>query len=282
VTNEKVAQSEPDRPPPPSGFYNDGNGCYYISALQLILRCCPKLIVALQELADGSWMGGKRIKLSLLVIELHNRIIVGGGDGTELAQEIRKHLTSNSKDSALLAPNSDGSERQHDAHEFIFAFLGCLNDEFKLESGVPPEALQKDVSHTPIDALFGFCMLKEIHCVECDCCHTTSEKCLDMPLELNRCIGTIQHLGELSRRAVYSQGELGNYQCDFCGKFGTSTKTTQITNLPEYVLMHIQRFQQLPEGSPFAKKNNVSLKHHVLVHYAEIKISSHTTIVFLS
>ncbi|KAK9466645.1 hypothetical protein V1512DRAFT_163090 [Lipomyces arxii] len=218
------------------GFINNGVTCYMNSVLQVLLHV-PAMVeyllhvhrkdctvgescimCAFCKLADECYPSSPRRK------PIYPRFIL-------------KKLKQNG------ARFSD--HRQEDAHEFLRQFIDAL------QLSVAPKSLPEPLKETSvIHRIFGGRFRQQIRCRKCDYPSNTFQPTLDMQLDIGRGGGTVEDaLKKFFAGEQLTKSKGNAYKCERCKTHVDAEKRSLIYDAPEYVTLHLKRFDFTMRGT---------------------------------
>ncbi|KAJ8099355.1 hypothetical protein POJ06DRAFT_133695 [Lipomyces tetrasporus] len=226
------------RYPNTPGFVNNGVTCYMNSVLQVLLHVpamvdyllhvhrkdCNEsdscMMCAFAKLADECYVAGGRRK------PLYPRFIL--------------------KKLKVVQPNSKfGDHRQEDAHEFLRQFIDAL------QLSVAPKHLKEPVKETSVvHRIFGGRFRQQIRCKKCNYPSNTFQPTLDVQLDIRRGGGTVDDaLKKFFAAEMLSKAKGNAYKCERCKTHVDALKRTMIYDSPDYVTLHLKRFDFTLRGT---------------------------------
>ncbi len=260
VKSTAVASTETSTPAPLS---NLGNTCFMNATLQSLNSCFPSKIT----------LPSPSKTLQVLLTTLHQMRTTK--QKSVAPRELLSTLSTRYKKFSLF--------QQQDAHDFLRCLFNCIKEEHGKEGD-------------PLAMMAGK-MVSRVRCGRCRRVSDTEEPFLDISLSLNAENSIEESLSKLSledasieqlfsawSRACELKGSNG-YHCEACSPSDPSiiqdaTLTFKLLQLPEILIIHLQRFKTVLRATTTKKKKQTCfamevLKDHQCINYpAILKIPS--------
>eukprot|EP01060_Flectonema_neradi_P023346 TRINITY_DN31594_c0_g1_i1.p1 TRINITY_DN31594_c0_g1~~TRINITY_DN31594_c0_g1_i1.p1 ORF type:complete len:310 (+),score=49.98 TRINITY_DN31594_c0_g1_i1:160-1089(+) len=220
----------------PTGIMNIGNSCYMNAVLQVM------------QVIFGKILKGDRDVSKQPVLAAMTRLY----ECTSIPRDASEVKMVMSKNHQMMR----GFEQQ-DAHEFMLAVVNDLNSELKLSA-----------DRTVDETLFGT-QRTETKCLRCQNSSSNESEFIDIPTVLPQAktsflsssivrsvpfIGTsLQHTLNDCLNESFKPEKISDYKCSSCNQLVTCERQSTITNPPDVLIFHLQRF------TPMLVKLNDSL-----------------------
>ncbi|KAK9369609.1 hypothetical protein V1509DRAFT_619997 [Lipomyces kononenkoae] len=226
------------RYPNTPGFINNGVTCYMNSVLQVLLHV-PAMVEYLLHVHRKDCPGNDSCMMCTLA-KLADECYVSGGRRKPIYPRfILKKLKT-------AQPSSKFSDhRQEDAHEFLRQFIDAL------QLSVAPKHLKEPIKETSvIHRIFGGRFRQQIRCKTCDYPSNTFQPTLDIQLDIRRGGGTVDDaLKKFFAGEMLSKAKGNAYKCERCKTHVDALKRTLIHASPDYLTLHLKRFDFTLRGT---------------------------------
>ncbi|KAK4800988.1 hypothetical protein SAY86_021475 [Trapa natans] len=146
--------------------------------------------------------------------------------------------------------------REEDAHEFLRHAIDSMESICLSESRTSSASSEEDT--TLIGLTFGGYLQSKIRCIKCQGKSERQEKILDLTVEIDGDIGTLQEALKKFMICEIMDGE-NKYQCNRCGSYEKAKKKLTILEAPNVLTIALKRFQLGKYG-----------KLNKFIHYPEI------------
>ncbi|XP_062191398.1 ubiquitin carboxyl-terminal hydrolase 16-like isoform X2 [Phragmites australis] len=214
----------------PFGLHNLGNSCYANAVLQCFMFTRPLTAYLLQGLHSKNCSK----KEWCFMCEFEKLIVEGKQGKTALSPTgILSHLHD--------IGSSFGRGKQEDAHEFLRYAIDAM------QSACMKEA-RKSAAHrlaeetTLVQLIFGGYLRSKIKCARC---HVSSEQCermLDLTVEIDGDISSLEEALERFTSTEVLDGE-NRYQCSRCKSYERAKKKLTISEAPNVLTIALKRYQ---------------------------------------
>ncbi|KAK9446921.1 uncharacterized protein V1518DRAFT_407470 [Limtongia smithiae] len=224
---------------PTPGFINNGMTCYMNSVLQVMLHV-PALVDYLlhKHRSEHSSSSESESCFVCTVCTLADELYSGGNR--------RKPLYPRAILKRLRAGGAKFSEhRQEDAHEFLRHFIDGM------QLAVAKKSLPEPVKETSvIHRIFGGRVRQQIKCRTCHYASNTYQPSLDIQLDVRRGgLSVVDGLNKFFAGEELSKVRGNAYKCSKCKAHVDATKRTLIYDAPEYLTLHLKRFDFTLRGT---------------------------------
>ncbi|KAK9386296.1 hypothetical protein V1515DRAFT_605092 [Lipomyces mesembrius] len=226
------------RYPNTPGFINNGVTCYMNSVLQVLLHV-PAMVEYLLHVHRKDCTENDSCMMCTFAKLAEECYVSGGRCKPIYPRFILKKLKS-------VQPSSKfGDHRQEDAHEFLRQFIDAL------QLSVAPKHLKESVKETSvIHRIFGGRFRQQIRCKKCDYPSNTFQPTLDIQLDIRRGGGTVDDaLKKFFAGEMLSKAKGNAYKCERCKTHVDALKRTLIYVSPEYLTLHLKRFDFTLRGT---------------------------------
>ncbi|KAK9238190.1 hypothetical protein V1525DRAFT_401794 [Lipomyces kononenkoae] len=226
------------RYPNTPGFINNGVTCYMNSVLQVLLHV-PAMVEYLLHVHRKDCAGSDSCMMCTFA-KLADECYGSGGRRKPIYPRfILKKLKA-------VQPSSKFSDhRQEDAHEFLRQFIDAL------QLSVAPKHLKEPMKETSvIHRIFGGRFRQQIRCKKCNYPSNTFQPTLDVPLDIRRGGGTVEDaLKKFFAGEMLSKAKGNAYKCERCKTHVDALKRTLIHGSPDYLTLHLKRFDFTMRGT---------------------------------
>ncbi|CAN6542874.1 unnamed protein product [Malus baccata var. baccata] len=214
----------------PSGLINCGNSCYANAVLQCLSFTPPLTAYLLQGFHSKDCLK----KEWCFMCEFESLV--------SKAKEGSSPLSPMGILSQLRKIGSQlGNGREEDAHEFLRYAIDMMQSVCLTEAGVNSSRSLKEET-TLIDLTFGGYLRSKIKCTKCQGKSERQERMMDLTVEIEGDIGTLE---EALRRFTGTEtldGE-NKYQCGRCKSYEKAKKKLTILEAPNILTIALKRFQ---------------------------------------
>ncbi|GLU16093.1 hypothetical protein SLE2022_325430 [Rubroshorea leprosula] len=213
----------------PCGLINCGNSCYANAVLQCLAFTPPLTAYFLQGLHSKSC--GKK---ECFMCEFENLILKAKEGKSVLSpigilsqlQNIGSHL---------------GNGKEEDAHEFLRCAIDTMQSVCLKEVGVNMTG-SSDEETTLIGLTFGGYLRSKIRCMKCKEKSERQERMMDLTVEIEGDIGTLEEALKRFTGTEILDGE-NKYQCSRCKSYEKAKKKLTILEAPNVLTIALKRFQ---------------------------------------
>ncbi|KAF8023335.1 hypothetical protein BT93_F0747 [Corymbia citriodora subsp. variegata] len=224
----------------PRGFVNCGNSCYANAVLQCLVFTPPLTAYFLQGL--HSKLCPKKEWCFMCEFE---SLIQKAKEGTSPISPIR--IVSQLQKIGSQLHNG----REEDAHEFLRCAIDamqsiCLVKSVEMESGSSEEET------TLMGLTFGGCLRSKIRCTKCQVKSERQERMMDLTVEIEGDIGTLEQALRQFTENETLDGE-NKYHCSRCKSYEKARKRLTILEAPNVLTIALKRFQ----SGKFGKLNKL-------------------------
>ncbi|KAH9309646.1 hypothetical protein KI387_037557, partial [Taxus chinensis] len=216
---------------PPRGLINCGNSCF----ANVVLQCLTYTRPLAAYLLHGSHSEKCQKKDWCFMCELEQLVSrARGGDGALSPIKILSRIKS--------IGNHLGYGRQEDAHEFLRFAIDTMQsiclDEAGGEEAVHP------IAHltTFIQQTFGGYLQSKVKCKKCDYESNRYEIMMDLTVEVNGNIESLEDALKQFAAAEFLDGE-NKYKCDRCKSYVQARKWLTVHEAPNILTIALKRFQ---------------------------------------
>ncbi|KAH0453279.1 hypothetical protein IEQ34_017603 [Dendrobium chrysotoxum] len=131
--------------------------------------------------------------------------------------------------------------REEDAHEFLRYAIDAMQYTCIKETGDVAENFLEDTSSL-IQLTFGGYLRSEINCMKCKAKSEQLERMMDLTVEIQGNIGTLEQALEQFTTTEVLDGE-NRYRCDRCKSFERAKKKLSVVEAPNILTIALKRFQ---------------------------------------
>ncbi|XP_050375495.1 ubiquitin carboxyl-terminal hydrolase 17-like [Argentina anserina] len=214
----------------PSGLINCGNSCYANAVLQCLAFTPPLTSYLLQGLHSNSC--AKKEWCFMCEFEM---LILKAKEGKSPLSPIGILSQLRSIGSQL------GNGREEDAHEFLRYAIDTMQSVCLMESGVNASRSLKEET-TLIGLTFGGYLRSKIKCSRCQGKSEQQERMMDLTVEIEGDIGTLEEALRRFTGTEVLDGE-NKYQCSRCKSYEKAKKKLTILEAPNVLTIALKRFQ---------------------------------------
>lgn len=213
----------------PFGLFNYGNSCFANAVLQCLAFTRPLTAYLLE--------GFHRAKCSrrgwCFTCEFENLILKGKQGQSPLSPVgIISHID---RIGSHLAHG-----REEDAHEFLRYAIDAMQYTCIKETGVVADNFPEDSNL--IQLTFGGYLRSEINCMKCKAKSEQLERMMDLTVEIQGDIGTLEQALKQFTTTEVLDGE-NRYRCDRCKSFVRAKKKLSVIEAPNILTITLKRFQ---------------------------------------
>ncbi|KAL6859084.1 hypothetical protein ACP4OV_018086 [Aristida adscensionis] len=214
----------------PFGLHNLGNSCYANAVLQCLMFTRPLTTYLL----EGFHSKNCSKKEWCFMCEFEKLIMEGKQRKTALSPTgILSHLHD--------IGSSFGPGKQEDAHEFLRYAIDAMQSVC-LKEAKKGGAHQLAAETTLVQLIFGGYLRSKIKCSRC---HVSSEQCepmLDLTVEIDGDISSLEEALERFTSTEVLDGE-NRYQCSRCKSYERAKKKLTISEAPNVLTIALKRYQ---------------------------------------
>ncbi|CAK9163609.1 unnamed protein product [Ilex paraguariensis] len=213
----------------PCGLMNCGNSCYANAVLQCLAFTPPLTAYFLQGLHSKScgkkeWCFTCEFESLVLKVKEGSSPLTPIGILSQL-QNIGSHL---------------GNGRQEDAHEFLKNAIDAMQSVCLKEAGVNASGSLEET--TLIGLTFGGYLRSKIKCMKCGGKSERHERMMDLTVEIEGDIGTLEEALRQFTSTEILDGE-NKYQCSRCKSYEKARKKLSVLEAPNVLTIALKRFQ---------------------------------------
>ncbi|XP_022732824.1 ubiquitin carboxyl-terminal hydrolase 16-like [Durio zibethinus] len=214
----------------PFGLVNCGNSCYANAVLQCLTFTPPLTAYFLQGLhsktcAKKEWC---------FTCEFEN-LILKAKDGKSPHSPIR--ILSQLQNIGGQLVNG----KEEDAHEFLRYAIDAMQSVCLTEARMDSSGCSKE-EMTLIDLTFGGYLWSKIKCMKCQGKSERHERMMDLTVEIEGDIGTLEEALRRFTGTEILDGE-NKYQCSRCKSYEKAKKKLTILEAPNVLTIALKRFQ---------------------------------------
>ncbi|XWS23974.1 hypothetical protein CRYUN_Cryun28dG0061600 [Craigia yunnanensis] len=214
----------------PCGLVNCGNSCYANAVLQCLTFTPPLTAYFLQGLhskacAKKEWC---------FTCEFEN-LILKAKDGKSPMSPIR--ILSQLQNIGSQLANG----KEEDAHEFLRYAIDAMQSVCLTEAGVDSSGCSEEET-TLIGLTFGGYLRSKIKCMKCQGKSECHERMMDLTVEIEGDIGTLEEALRRFTGTEILDGE-NKYQCSRCKSYEKAKKKLTILEAPNVLTIALKRFQ---------------------------------------
>ncbi|XP_031392003.1 ubiquitin carboxyl-terminal hydrolase 18-like isoform X2 [Punica granatum] len=213
----------------PCGLRNCGNSCYANAVLQCLAFTPPLTAYFLQGL--HSKMCAKKGWCFMCEFE---SLILKAKEGESPVSPFG--IVSRLEDIGSQLSNG----REEDAHEFLRYTIDAMESICLMGSRIPPGSLEEDT--TLVGLTFGGYLRSKIRCTNCQSKSERHERMMDLTVEIDGDIGTLEEALRRFTLAETLDGE-NKYHCSRCGSYEKARKKLTILEAPNVLTIVLKRFQ---------------------------------------
>ncbi|KAK8681689.1 hypothetical protein V6N13_054091 [Hibiscus sabdariffa] len=214
----------------PRGLINCGNSCYANAVLQCLIFTPPLTAYFLHGLhskacAKKEWC---------FMCEFENLVLKAKAGKSPLSPiGILSQLQN------MGSQLSNGKEE--DAHEFLRYAIDAMQSVCLKEAGVVSSSYLEEES-TLIGLTFGGYLRSKVKCIKCQGKSERHERMMDLTVEIDGDIGTLEEALWRFTRTEILDGE-NKYQCSRCKSYEKAKKKLTILEAPNVLTIALKRFQ---------------------------------------
>ncbi|XP_059459905.1 ubiquitin carboxyl-terminal hydrolase 16 [Corylus avellana] len=214
----------------PCGLINSGNSCYANAVLQCLAFTPPLNSYFLQGIHSRACVN----KEACFICEFESLILK--------AKEEKSPLSPIGILSQLKNVGGQlGNGREEDAHEFLRYAIDTMQSVCLKEAGIPASgSLEEDT--TLIGLTFGGYLRSKIKCTKCHGKSERQERMMDLTVEIEGDIGTLEEALHQYTRTEILDGE-NKYQCSRCQSYERAKKKLTVMEAPNILTIALKRFQ---------------------------------------
>ncbi|XWS21412.1 hypothetical protein CRYUN_Cryun30bG0053100 [Craigia yunnanensis] len=214
----------------PCGLVNCGNSCYANAVIQCLTFTPPLTAYFLQELhskacAKKEWC---------FTCEFEN-LILKAKDGKSPLSPIGILSQLQNIGSQL------GNGKEEDAHEFLRYAIDVMQSVCLTEAGVVSSGCSEEET-TLIGLTFGGYLRSKIKCMKCQGKSERHERMMDLTVEIEGDIGTLEEALWRFTGTEILDGE-NKYQCSRCKSYEKAKKKLTILEAPNVLTIALKRFK---------------------------------------
>ncbi|CBI19252.3 unnamed protein product, partial [Vitis vinifera] len=214
----------------PCGLMNCGNSCYANAVLQCLAFTPPLTSYFLQGLHSKSclkkeWCFTCEFESLILKAKEGNSPLSPLGILSQI-RNIGSHL---------------GNGKEEDAHEFLRYAIDAMQSVCLKEAGVNASgSLEEETSL--IGLTFGGYLRSKIKCMKCHGKSERHERMMDLTVEIEGDIGTLEEALHKFTSTEILDGE-NKYQCSRCKSYEKAKKKLTVSEAPNILTIALKRFQ---------------------------------------
>ncbi|KAH0935504.1 hypothetical protein HID58_012621 [Brassica napus] len=225
----------------PCGLINCGNSCFANVVFQCLMFTAPLTTYFLQQLHSRTCPNKEQCFTC----------------GFEKLVLMAKEGKSSLSPSGLLSQLQSigirlGNGKQEDAHEFLRFVVDTMQSVCIKASGCDMPKTKKLEDTTLIGLTFGGYLRSKIKCMKCQEKSERREKMMDLTVEIDGDISTLEEALHRFTRTEILDGE-NKYKCGSCKSYERAKKKLKITEPPNVLTIALKRFQ----SGKFGKLNKL-------------------------
>ncbi|CAF2131173.1 BnaA03g46800D [Brassica napus] len=225
----------------PCGLINCGNSCFANVVFQCLMFTAPLTTYFLQQLHSRTCPNKEQCFTC----------------GFEKLVLMAKEGKSSLSPSGLLSQLQNigirlGNGKQEDAHEFLRFVVDTMQSVCIKASGYDMPKTKKLEDTTLIGLTFGGYLRSKIKCMKCQEKSERREKMMDLTVEIDGDISTLEEALHRFTRTEILDGE-NKYKCGRCKSYERAKKKLKITEPPNVLTIALKRFQ----SGKFGKLNKL-------------------------
>ncbi|CAK9148980.1 unnamed protein product [Ilex paraguariensis] len=213
----------------PCGLTNCGNSCYANAVLQCLAFTPPLTAYFLQGLHSKAC----EKKEWCFTCEFE-KLVLKAKDGSSPLTPIRILSQIQNVGSHL------GNGREEDAHEFLKYAIEAMQSACLKEAGVSASGYLEE--STLIGLTFGGYLRSKIKCMKCGGKSERYERMMDLTVEIEGNIGTLEEALRQFTGTEILDGE-NKYQCSRCKSYEKAKKKLTVLEAPNVLTIALKRFQ---------------------------------------
>ncbi|GMI77257.1 ubiquitin-specific protease 16 [Hibiscus trionum] len=214
----------------PCGLVNCGNSCYANAVLQCLTFTPPLTAYFLQGVHSKACSK----KEGCFTCDFENLI--------SKAKEGRSPLSPKGILSQLQNICGQLAEgKEEDAHEFLRYVIDVMQSDCLKEAGVHSSGCLEEET-TLVGLTFGGYLRSKIQCMKCQGKSERYERMMDLTVEIEGDIGTLEEALHRFTRTEILDGE-NKYQCSRCKTYEKGKKKLTISEAPNVLTIALKRFQ---------------------------------------
>ncbi|KAK3121977.1 hypothetical protein QOZ80_8BG0663500 [Eleusine coracana subsp. coracana] len=214
----------------PFGLRNLGNSCYANAVLQCLMFTRPLTSYLLGRLHSKNCSK----KQWCFMCEFEKLVVEGKQSKTALSPTgILSHLHD--------IGSSFGPGKQEDAHEFLRYAIEAMQSVC-LKEARKGGAHQLAEETTLVQLIFGGYLRSKIRCSRCHVSSEQSERILDLTVEIDGDISSLEEALERFTSTEILDGE-NRYQCSSCKSYERAKKKLTISEAPNVLTIALKRYQ---------------------------------------
>ncbi|XP_008802270.2 ubiquitin carboxyl-terminal hydrolase 18-like [Phoenix dactylifera] len=214
----------------PCGLTNCGNSCYANAVLQCLAFTRPLAAYLLEGLHSKTCPKTEWC----FVCELERLLMMAKQGKSPLSPAgILSHLSN--------IGSNFGHGREEDAHEFLRYAIEAMQSACLKEAGTNVTGPLVEET-TLIQLIFGGYLRSKIRCMRCQGKSERCERMMDLTVEINGDIGTLEEALSRFTATEILDGE-NKYQCDRCKSYERAKKKLTILEAPNILTIALKRFQ---------------------------------------
>ncbi|PKU87511.1 Ubiquitin carboxyl-terminal hydrolase 17 [Dendrobium catenatum] len=217
----------------PFGLFNCGNSCFANAVLQCLAFTRPLTAYLLEGFHRAKCKFCSR-RGWCFTCEFENLILKG-----KLGQSPLSPVGILSRIDRIGSHLAHG--REEDAHEFLRYAIDAMQYTCIKETGDVAENFLEDTSSL-IQLTFGGYLRSEINCMKCKAKSEQLERMMDLTVEIQGNIGTLEQALEQFTTTEVLDGE-NRYRCDRCKSFERAKKKLSVVEAPNILTIALKRFQ---------------------------------------
>ncbi|KAK4359137.1 hypothetical protein RND71_021366 [Anisodus tanguticus] len=214
----------------PFGLVNCGNSCYANAVLQCLAFTPPLTSYFLQGLHSKTC----EKKGWCFTCEFESLVLKAKDGNSPLSpSNIISHLES-------IGSNL-GNGREEDAHEFLRYVIDTMQSICLKEAGVTaPGSFEEETSL--VGLTFGGYLRSKIECMRCGGKSERQERMMDLTVEIDGDIGTLEEALKQFTHTETLDGE-NKYRCGRCKSYEKAKKKLKVLEAPNVLTIALKRFQ---------------------------------------